>query len=76
MKVQPGTQHTTLNPRLTEASHAAGEAQERALRESRLLPEAELRAAVEASLRLAPPAEKAPADAAAPAGTFDALQVE
>jgi integrase len=76
VKVQPGTQHTTLNPRLTKASHAAGEAQEKALRESRLLPEAELRAAVEASLRLAPPAEEAPAAAAAPPASFDALQGE
>jgi len=72
VKVQPGTQHTTLNPRLTKASHAAGEAQEKALREGRLLPEAELRAAVEASLRLAP-TEQAPQATAAETSSFEAL---
>jgi integrase len=75
VKVQPGTQHTTINPRLTKASHAAAEAQEKALRESRLLPEAELRAAIEASLSLAP-AEAVPVAAAAPASSFESLYRE
>ena len=72
VKVQPGTQHSSINPRLTKASNAAGHAQENALRESRLLPEAELRAAIEASLSLAP-AEEAP-KLEAPAQGFEALQ--
>ncbi|MGI4760548.1 MAG: phage integrase SAM-like domain-containing protein [Janthinobacterium lividum] len=73
VKVQNGTPHNTINPRLTKASNAAGEAQEKAMRESRLLPEAELRAAIEASLSLAP-AEEAPKAGAAPAASsFEAL---
>jgi integrase len=75
VKVQPGTQHSTINPRLTKASNAAGEAQDKALRESRLLPEVELRAAIDASLALAP-AEEAPKAEAAPAAGFESLQRE
>jgi len=71
VQVRPGTAHNTINPRLTKATNAAGAAAEKAMQESRLLPEAELRAAVEAALTLAP-AE--PAAAPAAATDFESLQ--
>jgi integrase len=74
VQVRPGTQHSSINPRLTAASNAAGDAQETARKQGRLLPEAELRAAVVGALALAP-AEPVPA-APAPATDFDGLQRE
>lgn len=66
VQVRPGTQHSSINPRLTGARTAAGEAQETARKQSRLLPEAELRTAITGALTLAPvevtPATAAPTD--------------
>ncbi|MDO7875503.1 phage integrase SAM-like domain-containing protein [Hymenobacter sp. ASUV-10] len=70
VKVQPGTPHAAVNPRLNRASEAAGQAQERATSEGRKLPKDELRTAVEAALRLAPVPEPAPSPA--PVATADA----
>lgn len=73
VQVRPGTQHASINPRLTAASNAAGEAHDTARKQRRLLPEAELRAALSAALALAP----AEAPAAPPAGAtdFEGLQL-
>ena len=54
VKVQKGTPHETLNPRLNRASEAAGTAQALATQQGRKLPKEELKAAVEAALHLAP----------------------
>ena len=54
VQVRPGTAHSSINPLLTGASNAAGEAAETARKQLRLLPEAELRAAIEAALKPAP----------------------
>jgi integrase len=70
VKVQPGTQHNSINPLLTGASNAAGEAAETARKQQRLLPETELRAAIEAALKPAAPALPLPAAAAT---NFDSL---
>ena len=64
VEVRPGTQHSSINPRLNAARTAAGQAQETALRQSRRLPAAELQAAIAAALTLAP--VEAPAPAAGP----------
>ena len=65
VQVRPGTAHSSINPLLTGASNAAGDAADMARRQQRLLPEAELRRAIEAALK--PAAEELPA--AAPATT-------
>jgi integrase len=72
VQVRAGTQHSSINPRLTAASNAAGEAEEQAHKRGKLLSEAELRAAVTAALSLAP-AEEAPT-AQAQATDFESLQ--
>ncbi|UOQ96656.1 site-specific integrase [Hymenobacter sp. 5317J-9] len=54
VKVQKGTPHETINPRLNRASEAASDAQAGATRQGRRLPKDELKAAVEAALRLEP----------------------
>lgn len=54
VQVRPGTAHSSINPMLTGASNAAGEAAETARKQQRLLPEAELRRAIEAALKPAP----------------------
>lgn len=74
VKVQPGTQHSSINPLLTDASNAAGEAAETARKQQRLLPEAELRAAIEAALKPAAPVEAPVAPATPSATSFEALQ--
>ncbi|MGI4873416.1 MAG: phage integrase SAM-like domain-containing protein [Janthinobacterium lividum] len=77
VKVQPGTQHSSINPLLTAASNAAGEAAELARKQQRRLPEAELRAVLAAALTPAP--AEAPAAALstlAPATDFESLQRE
>ncbi|MGI4866124.1 MAG: phage integrase SAM-like domain-containing protein [Janthinobacterium lividum] len=76
VKVQNGTQHSSINPRLTEASNAAGEAQEAARKQGLLLGEAELRAALTAALTLAPAeSEQPPAPVATQAAAdFESLQ--
>ncbi|WP_201980439.1 hypothetical protein [Hymenobacter rubidus] len=71
VQVRPGTQHSSINPRLSAARTAAGEAQEQALKQSRLLPETELRAAITAALALTP--AEAPAKADAGPTDFDGL---
>jgi integrase len=73
VKVQRGTPHDSVNPRLNRAHEAAAEAQQAATKQGRRLPKEELKAAVEASLRLAPVAEQAPTPTAQPLD-FDALQ--
>jgi hypothetical protein len=52
-----GTQHSSINPRLTGASNAAGEAQEAARKQQSLLSEAALRTALIQALTLAPTEE-------------------
>lgn len=54
VQVRPGTQHSSINPRLSSVRIAAGEAQEKALKAQHLLAEADLRAAITAALTLAP----------------------
>lgn len=76
VQVRPGTSHTTINPRLSKATNAAGAAQEKATQESRRLPEAELRAAIEAALSLAPVEEAPKSSEAAPATSFETMQRE
>jgi integrase len=57
VKVQAGTPHAAVNPRLNRAAEAAAEAQQLATKQGRKLPPAELKAAVEAALTLKPVAE-------------------
>ena len=73
VKVQKGTPHDTVNPRLNRASEAAAEAQQRATKQGRKLPKDELKAAVEASLTLAPVAP-VPTAAEQKDASFEALQ--
>lgn len=74
VQVRPGTQHSSINPVLTGASNAAGDAAEKARKEQRLLPEAELRASIEAALKPAPaPAPVAASPAAVLATDFESL---
>jgi integrase len=76
VQVRPGTQHSSINPVLTGASNAAGDAAEAARKEQRLLPEAELRRAIAAAITPAP-APVAPAAAAVPLATdFESLYRE
>lgn len=75
VKVQRGTPHDSINPRLNRAAEAAADAQATATKQGRKLPAAELRAAVEASLTLKP-VEVPPAPAAQPAATFESLYRE
>jgi len=58
VKVQAGTPHASINPRLNRASEAAAEAQALATKQGRKLPKDKLKAAVEAALHLAPVAEQ------------------
>ena len=72
VKVQAGTPHSSINPRLNRASEAAADAQEFATKQGRRLPKAELKAAIEAALNLEP-VVVAPA-AQAQALDFESLQ--
>lgn len=72
VQVRPGTQHSSINPVLTGASNAAGEAAATARKQQRLLPEAELRAAIAAALKPAPAEE--PASPSNQATDFESLQ--
>lgn len=73
VQVRPGTQHSSINPVLTGASNAAGDAAEKARKEQRLLPEAELRQAITAAIAPAP-APVAPTVPAVPLATdFESL---
>lgn len=72
VKVQKGTPHETLNPRLNRATEAAGDAQALATRQGRKLPKEELKAAVEAALSLEPVAV-APTPAEKKASGFESL---
>jgi len=74
VQVRAGTSHASINPLLTGASNAAGKAAETAREQLRLLPEAELRAAIEAALRPAPAAGSAPASTPPEDLGFEALQ--
>jgi integrase len=80
VKVQPGTPHASVNPRLNRAAEAAGEAQQLATKQGRKLPKAELKAAVEAALHLAPVVQQEAAAAVvvqqAAANTFESLYRE
>jgi integrase len=76
VQVRPGTQHNNINPLLTAASNAAGDAQALASKQLRLLPEAELRAAIEAALRPAPAEVPVAAATREVASGFEALQRE
>lgn len=80
MKVQPGTPHASVNPRLNRASEAAADAQQLATKQGRKLPKAELKAAVEAALMLAPVAVQEAAAVVvadkAKASTFESLYFE
>ena len=60
MKVQPGNQHSSINPLLTGASNAIGEAAELARKQQCLLPAPELRAVPEAAVKPAPAAAPLP----------------
>lgn len=60
VKVQRGTPHDSVNPRLNRAHEAAAEAQQAATKQGRRLPKEELKAAVESSLPHCPVAESAP----------------
>lgn len=74
VQVRPGTAHSSINPVLTGASNAAGEAAELARKQQRLLPEAELRRAIEAALKPAPaPAPVANSPAAGLPEDFEGL---
>ena len=72
VKVQRGTPHAAVNPRLNRATEAAAEAQQLATKQGRRLPPAELKAAVAAALHLVPVAAQQPAPT--PAADFGALQ--
>ena len=72
VKVQPGTPHAAVNPRLNRAAEAAADAQQLALKQGRRLPPEELKAAVEAALHLRPAAE--PLAVTTQATDFESLQ--
>jgi integrase len=54
VKVQRGTPHESVNPRLNRASEAAADAQGLATKQGRKLPKDELKAAVDQALQLTP----------------------
>jgi integrase len=72
VKVQHGTPHASVNPRLNRATEAAADAQQLATKQGRKLPKDELKAAVEGALTLTPVVEQAPPEVAA--FDFDQLQ--
>jgi integrase len=74
VKVQKGTPHASINPRLNRASEAAAEVQETARKQGRRLPKEELKAAVEAALHLAPVVAEAAPPPPAQATDFESLQ--
>jgi integrase len=77
VKVQRGTPHESINPRLNRASEAADDAQALATRQGRKLPKDELKAAVDAALQLTPVAPEPTAPALpAQATDFESLQAE
>lgn len=77
VKAQRGTPHASINPRLNRAHEAAEAALETARKQGRKLPPAELRAALDAALALAPvAAAPAPPALAAPATDFESLYKE
>jgi hypothetical protein len=77
VKVQRGTPHESINPRLNRASEAAADAQALATRQGRKLPKDELKAAVDAALQLTPVAPEPTAPALpAQATDFESLQAE
>jgi len=74
VQVRPGTAHSSINPVLTGASNAAGDAAETARKQQRLLPEAELRRTIEAALKPAPePVSVASSSAAKLPENFEGL---
>jgi integrase len=75
VQVRPGTQHSSINPRITAARTAAGEAQEDARKKQHLLAEADLRAVITTSLTLAPVVAPAAIPVAGPV-TFEGLYQE
>jgi integrase len=76
VKVQAGTPHAAVNPRLNRAAEAAADAQQLATKQGRKLPPDELKAAVEAALTLKPVAEPEPVPVAAQATDFESLQLQ
>ena len=77
VKVQAGTPHASINPRLNRAHEAAEDALETARKQGRKLPAAERRAAIDAALALTPVVvQQAAAPVAAPASDFESLQRE
>jgi integrase len=77
VKAQKGTPHASINPRLNRAHEAAEDAQALATKQNRKLPPAELKAALEAALTLAPVvAQKAAATPEQQATDFESLQKE
>jgi integrase len=72
VKVQRGSPHESINPRLNRAHEAAADAQALATKQARRLPKDELKAAVDAALSLTPVA--APPPALPAASDFESLQ--
>jgi hypothetical protein len=76
VKVQRGTPHESVNPRLNRASEAAADAQGLATKQGRKLPKEELKAAVDQALQLTPVVEAAAPALPQQATDFGSLQAQ